>query len=457
MKTLRHFLLLFFTFHIFCIFAEEAITVRLSKPSQLLPIYAAPFQCEDKLFSCDYLKKLEQILNFDLGHNGSTQVVPHNAERIKETKTPQLHNYDAPFWKKQRVYYVVKTLIQNKNLYLSLYNVRTNEVKSLKELPLSGQLDQDRKILHRIADAIYKNLFDKEGIANTHILYSVRKKNQKDPKSWISEIWSADYDGSNAYQITHENNYCISPSYLPALYGYKNQHFFYVSYQSGQPKIYLASLKDGKGQRLTYLRGNQLMPSLSSQRDQVAFICDAAGRADIFIQAFHPDVGAIGKPFQVFSAYRATQASPVFSPDGKKLAFVSDKNGSPRIYLMEVPKAGSRIDDVKAKLISKNNKESSCPSWSPDGRKIAYSSKVNGIRQIWIYDVLNQEERQLTEGPGHKENPTWAPNSLHLIFNSANQKSSDLYLIHLNTNKATKISSGPGEKRFPSWESKSLS
>jgi TolB protein len=69
-----------------------------------------------------------------------------------------------------------------------------------------------------------------------------------------------------------------------------------------------------------------------------------------------------------------------------------------------------------------------------------------------VYDYLTGIERQLTEGPGNKENPSWAPNSLHLVYNTSDAKASELYLINLKQARASKISSGPGEKRFPSWE-----
>ena len=77
---------------------------------------------------------------------------------------------------------------------------------------------------------------------------------------------------------------------------------------------------------------------------------------------------------------------------------------------------------------------------------------TNNVRQIWTYDFQKNEERQMTQGGGNKENPTWAPNSLHLIFNSTGHSGSELYLINLNQPEAVKITNGPGEKRFPNWE-----
>jgi TolB protein len=252
--------------------------------------------------------------------------------------------------------------------------------------------------------------------------------------------------------LTHNNGYCITPCYIPPKPENLSGHYFYVSYLNGQPKIYVASLREGNDRQFLYLRGNQLMPAVSSQRDKLAFINDITGNPDLFLQLFTPEAGPIGKPRQIFSAVNATQGTPAFSPDGKWLAFVSNKDGSPRVYILEIPPAGANLKNLTLKLISKANRESSAPAWSPDGSKLAYCAMTKNVRQIWIYDFDKKKERQLTHGTGNKENPTWAPNSLHLVFNSTGSSGSELYMINLNQPEAVKITSGPGEKRFPSWE-----
>ena len=272
------------------------------------------------------------------------------------------------------------------------------------------------------------------------------------PNNWLSEVWESDYDGGNPRQITHDAGYCVTPVYMPPKTGNASGSFFYVSYQNGQPKIYVASLKDGEAKRFSFLRGNQLMPAISFQRDKVAFINDITGNPDLFLQPFNTETGPIGKPQQIFATYQATQGTPSFSPDGRSIAFVSNKDGATRIYVMAIPAPRTPLKNISAKLITKINKESTSPAWSPDGKKIAYSALTNNIRQIWIYDFDRNEEKQLTSGPGHKENPAWASNSLHLIFNSTGPAGSELYLINLNQPDAIKITSGQGEKRFPNWE-----
>lgn len=431
---------------------SEQIVIRLSTENQLIPLYLAKFVDGGAGFDDPYLRKLENVLTFDLSHNGMTYLIDQTAE--KETLVNKLSTDKGDLtknWIALNAYYAIKiNVTKDKKLAVVMFSRNDKSVKNVEGWTLKGDLSQDRRQIHQLADVIHKTLFGTDGIASTHFLYTVRKKGAG--SKWVSDIWEADYDGQNARQVLHDAGYCVSPVYLPPKPGFASGSFFYISYFTAQPKIFVSPLREGKGKRLTYLRGNQLMPALTRQRDKVAFICDVTGNPDLFIQDFNPEVGAMGKPQQIFSSKKATQGSPAFSPDGKRIAFVSNKDGSPKVYVMDVPAPGTPLKDIKAQLVTKHSTESSAPSWSPDGTKIAYCAKTAGVRQIWVYDFSTKEERQLTKGSKNKENPTWAPNSLHLIYNSSDMDASELYLINLNQSDATKISSGAGDKRFPNWE-----
>ncbi|WP_213106524.1 Tol-Pal system protein TolB [Candidatus Protochlamydia amoebophila] len=432
---------------------EDPIVVRLSTDSSLAPLYLAPFTIEQTNFSPSYLKQLEDILTFDLKHNGSTYLLKRNASNDQLANAGALEDLGiAQTWQAQNIFYVIKGIIKENFLQVFILSTNTQNLKKCDPVMLTGDLSQDRRLIHRIADTIHKALFGVEGVASTKILYTVKTSLVDNKQKLSSEVWEADYDGENARQITQEKSFCVNPTYIPPRKGFLSGNFLYVSYQAGQSKIYIANLKDGKGQRLLKLKGNQLMPTLSQQRDKIAFISDATGNPDLFLQLFNSETGVIGKPQQIFSAKLATQSTPSFNPDGTKVAFVSDKDGSPKIYVIAIPEPGTSLKNIKATLITKRNRESSAPAWSPDGTKIAYCSRTDGIRQIWIYDFTTNQEKQLTQGPINKENPSWAPNSLHLVYNSADTNDSQLYLINLKQTEATRITSGKGEKRYPNWE-----
>ena len=437
---------LFFSIFIFLTLrAHEEIEVVLNTESSLMPVYLTGINCSNHAFSKEYENQLLNVIKFDLSHNGYFQILP-TSEKIEYFISKW--NYASlprSFWQENHYNFVVKPEIHSMHLSLILFDAENASVKTLS-CELIGNLSEDRSKIHTLCDVALDKLLHKKGIASLPIIYSVRKPNpEKKGPEWLSEIWICDYDGENAKQITYENNYALHPLLFP---GHKN--FLYVSYKTGLPKIYYSSLTQKKSTPIIALRGNQMLPAISSKGDKIAFICDAAGRADLFVQRFDEKGFSIGKPRQVFAYPRSTQASPTFSPGADMLAFVSDKDGCPRIYKINIP-LDADVLRPEAQMLTKKNRENVSPSWSKDGKRIAYSSRTLGIRQIWIYDLEKNEEWQLTFGPDNKENPVWAFDSLHLIYNTEDSNGSEIYLININQKDAYQITTGFGKKRFPSW------
>jgi len=409
------------------LFSTEEISVALKTKSGLGTVSVKEIQSNEDHRNLRHFKELKKVLEFDFNNNGYTCLT-----------NEKYSNYE------------IKLLPEKNKILCTLKDNKLNKTYRFEPIYLSGSIDLDRRKIHKLSDSILKKALGVQGISSTKILYSVRNKSSND---WISEIWISDYDGQNAKQITSEGSYNVSPTFIPIknIEGYQN--FLYVSYRKGQPKIFRASFNSPTGKQLFTLPGNQLLPSVSNDSQMVAFVCDADGRPDLFLQKYTPLGEPIGKPIQLFSSPRATQATSSFSPDGSKLAFLSDKDGPPRIYLIDIPYQGME-KRPKATLISKKNRQNSAPCWSYDGKKIAYSAKTNDIKQIWVYNLETDEEKQLTFSSENKENPKWAPNSLHLVYNTEDGIYSELYIINLNHPSPVQITFGTGQKRFPSWEPK---
>ena len=382
----------------------------------------------------------------DLSASGFYSLAPSSEALEESLHFPEVRaQFDILPWKKEGFPYVfAMQVIQNK-FQLVVFDIQKESAKKYLEIPLTGKLEKDRVALHRLSDLVQRDLFGIEGIASNKIIYSKRLKTDE---GWSSEIWVCDADGFNDRAVISEKGYCVSPSFFPS----QSEDFFYISFQEGQSKVYRSSTHKTVGEPMISLRGNHVLASMSPKRDQIAFICDAAGRPDLFVQNLDSRGKMVGKARQLFSAQRSTQASPTYSPDGKQIAFVSDKDGSPRIYVMDVasPKETKRPNP---RLLTKANRENTSPSWSLDGKKLSYSAKVDGIRQIWLYDFATEQEKMITTGPENKENPSWAPDHIHLIYNTESDDQSELYRIHIGTRESLQISKGPGQKRFANLSS----
>lgn len=422
------------------------IEVRLKTDLDLKPMYLS--QIGSDLQDTLYLEEMRKIFAFDFQTGGFLAVLDVQEELEKTLHVPDVRrHFDLRTFRRTKIPYVTAVSISHHALQVTVFNVEKGTSKQYPVLPIKGDLNEDRRQIHSIADAIHKDLFGSRGIASLRLIYSERLRNNL--SKWVSEIWINDFDGANRLQATSENEYSITPSFCRKTAGKEDPSFFFVSYKNGQSKIYRSSPRSRESNLVVDLRGNLALPTFNRNGTQMAFIADTAGRPDLFVQSVDPAGRALGKPQQLFSIPRATQASPSFSPDGSSIAFVSDKDGPPRIYTIGVSQDTKR---QIPKLITRKNRENISPAWSPNGKKLAYSAKVDGIRQIWIYDFETEEEMQLTTGPGNKENPAWAPNSLHLVYNTDDGEEGQLFLINLHQKESVQITKGSGQKRFASWE-----
>ncbi len=95
----------------------------------------------------------------------------------------------------------------------------------------------------------------------------------------------------------------------------------------------------------------------------------------------------------------ADDGSPVWSPNGKMIAFTSTRDGHPQIYVMNADGTGLR-------RVSQDNLADFSPTWSPDGNWIAFASTRNGTTNIYMMDLNGNNVTQLTKTGGDR--PAWS-------------------------------------------------
>ncbi|MDN3505508.1 MAG: hypothetical protein P0S95_08030 [Rhabdochlamydiaceae bacterium] len=419
---------------------EEELILHVRAKKGLSSLYMSTPKLIQSKFSDSYIEKLNQLIRQDFEFNGLSDLKKHDPSVDKI-----LANKPHEIFKNLPARHTLAFEIHGKIWKTTLFSAAISLGIKQEDIHLTGHLHSDALLLHKLSDAIHFEIYNTPGIASKKILYSV----QKGSNPHLSEIWLKHFDCLEGEQITYENSTSINPILIP-----NSNQFIYTCYKFGQPKLFISDLDKTTGSPLIQFRGNQLLPSISPVGNFIAFISDASGRPDLFVQQLSHTHKLLGKPQQVYSHKTATQASSSFSPDCCKIAFVSDQSGTPRVYLIDLSETIKTRKIPKIKCISNLNRENTSPSWSPDGKKIAFSAKTNGVRQIWIYDLESHQELQVTKGLGHKENPRWAANSLHIIYNTTTP-TFDLFVVNLNQINPVQLTHGSGVKHYPYWEQKS--
>ena len=101
---------------------------------------------------------------------------------------------------------------------------------------------------------------------------------------------------------------------------------------------------------------------------------------------------------------------PAWSPDSRRFAFTSTRDGDPEIYVMNVDGTGAR------RLTNVPGRDAH-PAWSPDGRTILFQSpREDGHTRIFLMDADGSNQRALTKNTGFCGVPVWSPDARRIIF-----------------------------------------
>ena len=140
--------------------------------------------------------------------------------------------------------------------------------------------------------------------------------------------------------------------------------------------------------------------------------------------------------------------APKFSPDGRRLLFTSYDSGFPQIQLMDVATVSARPLTRDASTMA------FAPTFSPDGRWVAYSREQGGNTDIWLMDVATGAQRPLTNSPAIDTSPGFSPDGQRIVFESDRSGTPQLYIMGLDGAEPSRISFGDGRYGTPTWSPK---
>lgn len=137
---------------------------------------------------------------------------------------------------------------------------------------------------------------------------------------------------------------------------------------------------------------------------------------------------------------RATDSGPAWSPDGRQLAFTSDREGPSDIFVL---RPEGQLDNLTASELRDAE-----PAWSPDGERIAFvrsEAEENGqsvrASDVWVMAADGSEPRNLTDEPATIDaHPSWSPDGKRLVFASTREGRVHLWVLEVDSGELHNLS-----------------
>ena len=128
--------------------------------------------------------------------------------------------------------------------------------------------------------------------------------------------------------------------------------------------------------------------------------------------------------------------SPAWSPDSKKVAYVSFETGMAKVFIQDIS-TGNR------EMVLKNDYQISSPAWSPDGKYLSLTLFQDGNAEIYILNLITKNLTRLTKHYSIDTESSWSPKGTKIMFTSGRSGSPQLYEIDL-----TKFNTKPDRITF---------
>ncbi|MBK9166290.1 MAG: PD40 domain-containing protein [Bryobacterales bacterium] len=147
-----------------------------------------------------------------------------------------------------------------------------------------------------------------------------------------------------------------------------------------------------------------------------------------------------------FLASTRLDANPQYSPDGSRVAFLSDQGGLDEIWISDAEGASLQ------QLTSLNTGHLGSPRWSPDGRFIVFDSVATGNGDIYVATVEGGPPRRLTPEESREGRPSWSRDGRWIYFRSDRSGSHQIWKMPSEGGEAVQVTRGGGFEAFESFD-----
>jgi len=218
-------------------------------------------------------------------------------------------------------------------------------------------------------------------------------------KSYFIDLWLANVETGRVRDRLSKSAFSSSLENLRYLYSTgawspDGRYFAIAAKHGGKDDIVIFDMEHGRiDHRITVPLHGAATPSWSPDGTQIVFTGYDGGLSDLFI------VNVDGTELRRLTNDRYADLQPAWSPNGRTIAFVSDRGPETDFHLLEFAPLRLSLYDVPSgtiQVVTQQTGRNINPQWAPDGRSVAFVSDRTGIANVFLYDLDEGSEYQLT-------------------------------------------------------------
>lgn len=285
--------------------------------------------------------------------------------------------------------------------------------------------------VHVLDDDIYNKVTGAKGLFSTKISYVLTES-----KTGMDDIYKlevADFDGGRSQTIVSSAMPLASPAW-----SHNGKKIAYVSYENGEPAVYVQEVLGGKRENVTNFNGINSSPSFAPDDKSLALELSEQGV---------PKVATLDLATKITNSIKSTaydiDAEPVFSPDGNFIYFTSNRAGSPNIYKYD-------IELEVADRLSFTGDYNASSAASPDGKHVVYLHREGGSFSLNALNLLNGTTKMIASD-GFERTPAISANSNVVAYASRYASRSILGFVSLDGKIKWRLPALSGNVSDPAW------
>ena len=194
-----------------------------------------------------------------------------------------------------------------------------------------------------------------------------------------------------------------------------------------------------------------VLPTSAQLADsKIAFVSDRNGNSEIYV------MNADGSNPINLTNHLAGDSQPSWSPDGKKIAFQSARDETQPRPAISIPSSEIYVmnaDGANPINLTNHPAHGDFLSWSPDGRNIAFQSERKGDEssEIYVMNANGANPINLTNDLASDSSPSWSPDGAKIAFSSNRGDNDEIYVMDADGSNSVRLTNSSALDFAPSW------